>query len=51
MKKEGEIDMALLEVKNVKKIYTTRFGGNKVEALRDVNFWHSLTARQAERSF
>ena len=30
--------MALLEVKNVKKIYTTRFGGNKVEALRDVNF-------------
>lgn len=33
MKKEGEIDMALLEVKNVKKIYTTRFGGNKVEAL------------------
>lgn len=36
--KEGEIDMALLEVKNVKKIYTTRFGGNKVEALRDVNF-------------
>ena len=38
MKKEGEIDMALLEVKNVKKIYTTRFGGNKVEALRDVNF-------------
>ena len=26
--------MALLEVKNVKKIYTTRFGGNKVEALR-----------------
>ena len=24
--------------KNVKKIYTTRFGGNKVEALRDVNF-------------
>ena len=30
--------MSLLEVKNVKKIYTTRFGGNKVEALRDVNF-------------
>ena len=30
--------MVLLEVKNVKKIYTTRFGGNKVEALRDVNF-------------
>lgn len=30
--------MALLEVKNVKKIYTTRFGGNQVEALQDVNF-------------
>ncbi len=30
--------MALLEVKNVKKIYTTRFGGNQVEALRDVGF-------------
>ncbi len=30
--------MALLDVKNVKKIYTTRFGGNQVVALRDVNF-------------
>ncbi len=30
--------MSLLEVKNVKKIYTTRFGGNQVEALRNVNF-------------
>lgn len=30
--------MALLEVKNVKKIYTTRFGGNQVQALSDVNF-------------
>lgn len=30
--------MSLLEVKNVKKIYTTRFGCNQVEALRDVNF-------------
>lgn len=30
--------MALLEVKNVKKIYTTRFGGNQVQALTDVNF-------------
>lgn len=30
--------MALLEVKNLKKVYTTRFGGNKVEALKDVNF-------------
>ena len=30
--------MSLLDVKNVKKIYTTRFGGNQVEALRDVTF-------------
>ncbi|MCI6677564.1 MAG: ABC transporter ATP-binding protein [Clostridiales bacterium] len=30
--------MALLEVKNLKKIYTTRFGGNQVEALRNVSF-------------
>lgn len=37
MRKDGYL-MALLEVKNVKKIYTTRFGGNQVEALRDVNF-------------
>lgn len=30
--------MALLEVKNLKKVYTTRLGGNKVQALEDVNF-------------
>ncbi len=30
--------MALLEVKNLQKIYTTRFGAQKVQALRDVNF-------------
>ncbi|HJA80459.1 MAG TPA: ABC transporter ATP-binding protein [Candidatus Mediterraneibacter intestinipullorum] len=30
--------MSLLEVKNVKKIYTTRFGGSQVQALSDVNF-------------
>ena len=30
--------MSLLTVKHLKKVYTTRFGGNKVEALRDVNF-------------
>lgn len=30
--------MALLEVKNLKKIYTTRFGGNSVQALENVNF-------------
>lgn len=30
--------MKLLDVKNVKKTYTTRFGGNKVQALRNVSF-------------
>ena len=30
--------MAFLEIKNLKKIYTTRFGGNKVEALKDISF-------------
>lgn len=30
--------MSLLEVNNVKKVYTTRFGGNKVQALSDVTF-------------
>ena len=30
--------MAILEVQHLQKIYTTRFGGNKVEALRDVSF-------------
>ncbi len=30
--------MSILEVSGVKKIYTSRFGGNKVEALRDVSF-------------
>ena len=30
--------MSLLEVKNLKKIYTTRLGGNKVQALENVNF-------------
>ena len=30
--------MALLDVRNVRKIYTARFGGNQVKALRDVNF-------------
>lgn len=30
--------MALLQVQGLKKIYTTRFGGNQVEALADVNF-------------
>ncbi len=30
--------MAMLEVKNLKKVYTTRFGGNKVTALSNVSF-------------
>lgn len=30
--------MSLLEVKHLKKVYTTRFGGAKVEALADVEF-------------
>lgn len=30
--------MTILEVKNLKKIYTTRFGGNKVQALSNVSF-------------
>ena len=30
--------MSMLEVSGLKKIYQTRFGGNKVEALRNVNF-------------
>lgn len=34
----GDFDMSMLEVSGLKKIYQTRFGGNKVEALRNVNF-------------
>ena len=30
--------MALLEVRNIHKIYSTRFGGNKVQALSNVTF-------------
>ena len=30
--------MSLLEVRNLKKIYTTRFGGSQVQALSNVNF-------------
>lgn len=30
--------MSMLEVKNLKKVYTTRFGGNKVTALSNVSF-------------
>ncbi|MCH5191571.1 MAG: ABC transporter ATP-binding protein [Oscillospiraceae bacterium] len=30
--------MSILEVRELKKVYSTRFGGNKVEALKNVNF-------------
>ena len=30
--------MIILDVQNLKKVYTTRFGGNRVEALKNVNF-------------
>ncbi len=30
--------MTILDVRNLKKIYTTRFGGNQVQALSDVSF-------------
>ncbi len=32
------LTMSILEVNGLKKIYTTRFGGSKVEALKNVNF-------------
>lgn len=31
-------EMAILEVNNLKKVYTTRFGGNQVQALSNLNF-------------
>lgn len=30
--------MKILDVHNIRKIYTTRFGGNQVQALKDVTF-------------
>ena len=30
--------MAILEVINLKKTYTTRFGGSQVRALKNLNF-------------
>ena len=30
--------MSILEVNGLRKVYTTRFGGNKVEALKNVTF-------------
>lgn len=35
--RKGDI-MAILEVRNLKKVYTTRLGGNKVQALSNVTF-------------
>lgn len=36
--KTGGDNMAILSVKNRKKTYTTRFGGNQVQALKNVTF-------------
>jgi putative ABC transport system ATP-binding protein len=36
--KKGRFFMTLLEVRNVQKIYVTRFGGNRVQALTNVSF-------------
>lgn len=30
--------MEILQVKKLQKVYTTRFGGNKIEALKDISF-------------
>lgn len=38
VKKGAGYNMALLEVRNVKKVYTTKLGAVKVQALSDVNF-------------
>ena len=35
---KGGIIVAILEAKNIQKIYTTRFGGNRVRALSNVSF-------------
>ena len=34
----GGLEMELLNVSHLKKIYTTRFGGTQVQELSDVNF-------------
>lgn len=36
--RKEEMIMKMLEVNNLKKIYTTRFGGNQVQALTNVSF-------------
>jgi len=38
MKYDKEGHMSLLEVNNLKKVYTSRFGGNQVQALKNVSF-------------
>lgn len=38
MQDKGGLNMSILEVEAVKKIYTTRFGGNQVQALTNVSF-------------
>ena len=37
LRKDGK-EMTLLEVNHLSKVYTTRFGGTQVEALKDVSF-------------
>ena len=37
-KKRTVINMTILEVNNISKVYVTRFGGNRVEALKSVSF-------------
>lgn len=38
IEEKESMDMALLEVRHLKKTYTNRFGTNQVQALRDVSF-------------
>jgi putative ABC transport system ATP-binding protein len=38
LKARRQKSMTILEVRNIKKIYTTRFGGSKVQALSNVTF-------------
>lgn len=38
IEEKERMDMALLEVRHLKKTYTNRFGTNQVQALRDVSF-------------
>ena len=38
IRKQEEWKMSILEVNGLRKVYTTRFGGNKVEALKNVTF-------------